>query len=221
MWPAGDQPRAAGTTAADRRFIPGFLGAVALFTAVYYLAPRWRAESWALIGLSAVAAMLLGIGLHRPARRAPWFLLLAALSIFVVTDAVENVLAEYYSHVPEFPSISDDLALLAYPLATVAFLLLIRRQNSGHDWVGLLDALTLAAGLALLAWIYLIDPAVQGDNRSWLARTVAIAYPLGDVILLVVLTRSSPAGAWPACTGRCPRWPPRASPGSPRSPRSA
>ncbi|HEV2634337.1 MAG TPA: EAL domain-containing protein [Actinocrinis sp.] len=173
----------------DRRFVSGFLGAIALGAAAYYAAPQWRAESWALIGLCAVAAMCVGIARNRPALRAPWYLMLAALSTFVVTDAVENVLGEYYNHVDTFPTISDDLSLLAYPLATAAFLLLIHRQYSGHDWVGLLDALTLTAGLALLAWIYLISPAVDSHNRSLPARTIAIAYPLGDVLLLVVLAR--------------------------------
>jgi diguanylate cyclase (GGDEF)-like protein/PAS domain S-box-containing protein len=189
MWPAGDHPRAAGTTAADRRFVPGFLGAIALFAALYYLEPRWRTATWTLIGLSSVAAMVIGINRNRPAPRAPWLLLLAAVSIFVVTDLVENMQGAFLGHFAEFPTIPADLALLAYPFAAAAFLLLIHRQSSGHDWIGLLDAFTLCAGLALLAWIYLIDPAVQGDDQSWSARIVSIAYPLGDVILLVVLVR--------------------------------
>ena len=169
--------------------MPGYLGAMALFIAAYYVLPRWRAESWGLIGLSTVLALLVGIARNRPTQTRPWFLLLAAVVAFVATDVVENVLGEYYNHTSPFPTISDDLALFAYPLAVTGFLLLIYYQNSSHDWVGLLDALTLTAGLALLAWIYLISPEVEGDSRTWWARAVAIAYPLGDVVLLAVLAR--------------------------------
>ena len=190
MRPAGDHPRASGTTAAHRRLILGFAGAMGLFVAAYYVRPQWRAESWGLIGVAAVLAMVLGILTNRPVRRAPWFLLTAALATFVVTDAAENILGEYYQqNSPVFPTISDDLALLAYPLAAAGFLLLIHQQNSSHDWIGLLDALTLTAGLALLAWVYLISPAVSGHEQTWWSRCVAIAYPLGDVVLLAVLAR--------------------------------
>jgi diguanylate cyclase (GGDEF)-like protein/PAS domain S-box-containing protein len=189
MWSAGDQPRTSGTTASHRRLICAYLGAMTLFAAGYYLRPGWRAESWGLLGFGALAAMAFGVVTNRPARRAPWALLACALAVFAVTDGIENVLGEYYDHTSPFPTIPDDLALLAYPLAAAGFLLFIHSQNSGHDWVGLLDALTLTAGLALLAWIYLISPAVEGHDRGWFARMIAIAYPLGDVVLLAVLAR--------------------------------
>jgi len=44
--------------------------------------------------------------------------------------------------------------------------------------------MTLTAGLALLSWIYLILPYVHSLQLSWLQKSVAIAYPLGDLLVL-------------------------------------
>jgi diguanylate cyclase (GGDEF)-like protein/PAS domain S-box-containing protein len=43
--------------------------------------------------------------------------------------------------------------------------------------------------LALLSWIYLILPYVHNPALSWLQKPVAIAYPLGDVLVLAMLAR--------------------------------
>src|SRR5258707_14253270 len=59
-----------------------------------------------------------------------------------------------------------------------------------------MDALILTAGLALLSWIYLILPYVHNPALSWLQRAVAIAYPLGDVLVLAMLARLLAPGTW-------------------------
>ena len=53
----------------------------------------------------------------------------------------------------------------------------------------MIDALTLTVGLALVSWMYLILPYVHNPQLSPLQKIVAIAYPLGDVLVLAMLAR--------------------------------
>jgi diguanylate cyclase (GGDEF)-like protein/PAS domain S-box-containing protein len=75
-------------------------------------------------------------------------------------------------------------------------LIFIRRRSAGHDRRSLLDALTLTVGLALLSWVFLIVPYVNNASLTWLQRAVAIAYPLGDVLVLAMLARLLAPGTW-------------------------
>ena len=63
-----------------RYVLSGYAVWVALLIAMYYGLPGLRIETWGLISLSGVAAIVAGVVLNRPARKAPWLLLAAALS---------------------------------------------------------------------------------------------------------------------------------------------
>ena len=77
-----------------------------------------------------------------------------------------------------------------------ALLIFIWWRTPDRDRRSLIDALTLTAGLALLSWIYLILPYVHNPQLSWLQKSVAIAYPLGDVLVLAMLARLLAPGSW-------------------------
>ena len=68
-------------------------------------------------------------------------------------------------------------------------MLLIRRRTGGRDRGSLLDALSVTTALALLSWIFFIDPYVQDAALTWRERATSIAYPLGDVLLMATLAR--------------------------------
>jgi hypothetical protein len=63
-------------------------------------------------------------------------------------------------------------------------LLLVRRRNPRRDPAALIDAAILTIGVGLLSWVFLISPNIHLSGLSWLAKSVSIAYPLGDVLLL-------------------------------------
>ncbi|MFD0349826.1 putative bifunctional diguanylate cyclase/phosphodiesterase [Kitasatospora aburaviensis] len=65
----------------------------------------------------------------------------------------------------------------------------IRWRTADQDRAGVLDALILTMGLALLAWIYLILPYARNPDLTWFQKAVSIAYPLGDVVVLALLLR--------------------------------
>ena len=68
-------------------------------------------------------------------------------------------------------------------------LLAVRRRNPQGDRAGVIDALIITVGIALLSWVFLMAPYVHDATLSPLAKSVSIAYPLGDVLLLAAALR--------------------------------
>lgn len=172
-----------------RRYaLGGYAAWMALLIAVYYEWPALRAEAWGLLGLSGVIAIAAGVIINRPSRKAPWLLLAAAQASFAAGQ-VSFLVAQLVGARLPFPSFADVLYLLTYPLYAAGLLIFIRWRTPGGDRRSLIDALTLTAGLALLSWTYLIMPYVHNPALSWLQKSVAIAYPLGDVLALAMIAR--------------------------------
>jgi diguanylate cyclase (GGDEF)-like protein/PAS domain S-box-containing protein len=171
-----------------RCVLGGYAAWIALLIAVYYEVSGLRVEAWGLIGLSGVTAILTGLVLNRPTRKVPWFLLAAALTCFAAGQ-LSFLIAAKLNLVLPFPSFADVLYLSEYPLAAAGLLIFIYWRTPDGDRRSLIDALTLTVGLALLSWTFLIRPYVHNPALSGLQKGVAIAYPLGDVLMLALLAR--------------------------------
>ena len=167
-----------------------------LLLLAYYTLPGIRVAVWGVLALSGVAAIGVGVILNRPTRRAPWLLLAAANLSFAVGQLSFLVVTQVRHEAVPFPSLDDLFYLATYPLYAVGLLIFIRRRSAGYDRRSLLDALTLTVGLALLSWVFLIVPYVNNASLTWLQKAVAIAYPLGDVLVLAMLARLLAPGAW-------------------------
>ena len=126
--------------------------------------------------------------INRPARKAPWILLAAALSCFAAGQLSFLIAAQLHVALP-FPSFADVLYLSCYPLYAAGLLIFIKWRSPDGDLRSLIDALTLTAGLGLLSWTFLIRPHITDPTLTGLQKTVAIAYPLGDVLMLALLAR--------------------------------
>jgi diguanylate cyclase (GGDEF)-like protein/PAS domain S-box-containing protein len=176
-----------GVTVQSRRYLlGGYTIWIGLLIAACYALHGLRAEAWGLIGLSGVSAIVAGVLINRPARKLPWLLLAAALASFAAGQ-VSFLVAQLIGTPLPFPSFADVLYLLTYPLYAAGMLVFIWWRTPGGDRRSVIDALTLTVGLALLSWIYLVAPYVHNPELSWLQKSVAIAYPLGDVLLLAML----------------------------------
>jgi diguanylate cyclase (GGDEF)-like protein/PAS domain S-box-containing protein len=172
-----------------RRYaLGGYTIWIGLLIWAYYGLPGLRVEAWGLIGLSGVSAIVAGVIINRPARKLPWLLVAAALASFAAGQ-MSFLVAQLMGTPLPFPSYADVLYLLTYPLYAAGMLIFIWWRTPGGDRRSVIDALTLTVGLALLSWIYLVSPYVHNPELSWLQRSVAIAYPLGDVLLLAMLAR--------------------------------
>jgi diguanylate cyclase (GGDEF)-like protein/PAS domain S-box-containing protein len=170
-----------------RYLVVTYFAWMGLLIAVYYAIPVSRSVSWGLLGITAVAATAAGVVINRPAHKLPWFLLGAANSCFIAGQ-LSFLIRTQLGLVVHFPSFADFLYLLTYPLYAAALLIFIWWR--GHsDQRSLLDALILTIGCALLSWLYLILPYARNPDLSWIQKSVAIAYPLGDVLVLVMLAR--------------------------------
>ena len=179
-----------------RRYVlGGYVIWWAVLVALYYGLPGLRAQTWGLIGLSGVGGIVAGVAINRPPRKLPWLLLAAALTSFTAGQ-VSFLVAQLMGIQLPFPSFADVLYLLTFTLYTSALLIFIWWRTPDRDRRSLIDALILTAELALLLWIYLILPYVHSPQLSWLQKSVAIAYPLGNVLVLAMLARLLAPGAW-------------------------
>jgi diguanylate cyclase (GGDEF)-like protein/PAS domain S-box-containing protein len=172
-----------------RRVLAGYAAWMALLVAARYAFPGVRAETSGLIGVSAVAAMLAGVASNRPARRAPW-LLLAAANLAAAAGGLSLHVASLVSHpaVP-FPAFADGAYLVDYPLYVAGLALFIRSRSAGRDLRSVADALIFLVGLALVSWVILVVPDAANPSLTWIQRFASVAYPIGNLLILVTLSR--------------------------------
>jgi len=147
------------------------------------------AQDWMYVLLSAtvVLGILWGLRVNAPAHRAPWLLLAAGFTSYLVGDLSSLYLAHTLGEVP-FPSFPDVAYLLFYPLVLAAMGRFLKA--SGHrDRAAWVDAAIWTSGAAILLWEPLIEPAFVDTGIGWAAYCVAVSYPLLDLVLLVMLLR--------------------------------
>jgi diguanylate cyclase (GGDEF)-like protein/PAS domain S-box-containing protein len=141
------------------------------------------------LGLSGVVAIVVGIRLHRPTARAAWWLFVLGQFLFFAGDLYTYSYPKLLGADVGFPSIGDALYLAVYPALMAGLLVLVKRRNPRRDPAAFIDALILTIGIGLLSWVFLIAPNIHLSGLSWLAKSVSIAYPLGDVFLLAAAIR--------------------------------
>jgi diguanylate cyclase (GGDEF)-like protein len=157
--------------------MPVFGGWMLTLAVAFCLVPDARPTIRLAAGLSAVAAIAWGVRRNLAADRTPWQWLAGAVG----ASASGGWL---YACVPALHAAGAILIFAAYPMFAAAVLIFIRRRTGGaRDRAALLDALTVTAGGALLAWTFLLGPNVAA--RDW----AMLAFPLGDLLGLGVLAR--------------------------------
>jgi two-component system cell cycle response regulator len=85
-----------------------------------------------------------------------------------------------------YPSLADPLYLSFYPLMLAALLVLPRARQTRSQHVRLaLDLTITALGAATVVWYVLIEPTARAGGQSTLQMAFSLAYPVGDMILIV------------------------------------
>ncbi len=140
------------------------------------------------VGLAACAAAL---GASRrcrdqPRLRSAWRLLAVASLAYLAGD-VSQTIYELQGPLP-FPSVGDALYLSFYPLMLWGLLRLSpRRRDRGASVRLMLDLAVVALAGAMVVTYVVVGPTLREGGAGALSTGVSIAYPVGDMILLVGL----------------------------------
>jgi diguanylate cyclase (GGDEF)-like protein/PAS domain S-box-containing protein len=181
-----------------QRLLACYSAGMAVLVAAYFAFPGQRTLLAVLIIAGGAAAIAAGLTRYRPARMAPW-LLLAASNLAGALGLLAGRIEVSVSHLPlplPFPSLADAVYLAGYPLYVAALVLFIRARTAERDRRSVLDAVVVTAGLLLLSWLFLALPTAADASLNWPQRLVSAAYPVGDLLVLVMLGRMLAPGPW-------------------------
>jgi diguanylate cyclase (GGDEF)-like protein/PAS domain S-box-containing protein len=160
-----------------------------------------QVPAWALMGLSAVAAVVYGNFRYRPRAPLAWAFMGFGVLLFIAGDTIYKTGNQLLHVNIPFPSFIDAIYITMYPVLAAGLLLLARRRSSGGDQASLLDGLIVTMGIGLLSWVFLIGPNMRASG-STLVRMTAAAYPLGDVLVLAMLAHLWSSGGLRNAAGR-------------------
>ncbi|HEY5434494.1 MAG TPA: EAL domain-containing protein [Candidatus Limnocylindrales bacterium] len=190
--------RASGPAAAERGVLLapwrtsgwaayGLLGLLGV--GAYFLVATQRQQDLAydLYGLGAVAAILVGVRVHRPARRAAWLTLALGVALVAAGDLTLSFLSTSTGSEP-FPSVADALYLAGYAALAYGLVQLARRDGWPHDQAAWVDALIVAGAATVVVWTLVFDSYLADSTLSPLGLLVSAAYPFADLVLLAVVT---------------------------------
>lgn len=166
-----------------------------MWTVIYYLSAHNTARvllsvSWAVIGFSSFAAIILGIVHHKPAVRAGWILLASYVIFSAIAAAYSNIVQYTLNRTLPFPSVNDFIYLaIAYPSLVGGMYFFMRRLTaSKRDYGSILDTAIVTVGLAMFTVIYWVIPSAVSTTGLG-AKLLSICYPLYDIAAWALLIR--------------------------------
>ncbi|HWS31302.1 MAG TPA: diguanylate cyclase, partial [Actinoplanes sp.] len=128
------------------------------------LQPALQSPLRLIAGIAAVYAMSLGIRHSRPNDVRPWWVLVAAVGLTAAGGAAADLPESVIGSLTWIQSGGTALLLVGYAALAVALAGFVdRRTSSSRDRAGLLDALTVTSGVALLIWTFVVGPRITGS----------------------------------------------------------
>ena len=165
------------------------LGGLALLAAWGTYEPLTSGPVYSLIVLTSPVAILVAVRIHRPEHRTPWYLFALGQTLFLAGNVVTYNHELLFDETLTFPSSGDAAFLAVYPCLIAGILLLIRERSPGRDREAFIDSLILAVAVGTVAWVYLLAPVTQDTASGLMDKTVGMAYPLMDLVLLATVVR--------------------------------
>ncbi len=174
------------------------LAVVAIYTLAYvsWTAFHWWGDREVLSGLGAWVILAAAIALT--ARRAvqavghvrwAWACISLGCAAWLAGDAIWFYLS-VIREVDSFPSVADPLYLAFYPLVFTGLVLMPVEKPRPRDRLTLvLDTATVMVAGLMIVWYLVIEPTIAEAGSSLLAEALALAYPVGDLVLLLGLAR--------------------------------
>src|SRR5215218_2576296 len=114
------------------------------------------------------------------------------LGLGIISWVLGQALFTYYEWVlrqpPPLPSLADIGYLSVYPFFLLGILLLPARPVPVAARTRLaLDGLMIMTAAVTFSWYFILGPVMQQGTQTTLAKAVATAYPLADIVLIACL----------------------------------
>ncbi|MEU4688055.1 EAL domain-containing protein [Actinoplanes sp. NPDC023714] len=168
---------------------------------VLVLEPGLQGPLRLVAGASAVGVVVMGTRFSRPDDPRPWWMLCGAIGLAAAGGAASAAPSFVATRVTWLATAGTVLLLLGYLLLALALAVFVhRRTESSRDRAGLLDALTVTAGVALLIWTFVVGPRLDGSaGDTW----ADLALPLADLLCLGLLIRLASMPGRLVAPGHC------------------
>jgi len=114
--------------------------------------------------------------------RRAWLLISLAFAAFCAGDMAWFYLEVVLATQP-YPSIAD-VGYLAFPLLLLAGLLALPRERPENPVRSLLDLAIVVVGSGFVVWWLVLEPVAAASPSAGLDTLVALAYPVGDLLVL-------------------------------------
>jgi diguanylate cyclase (GGDEF)-like protein len=167
----------------------------AYFWALHVSPGSASALYWTANGVLVVGCLITAV---QNAALRPILLILAASGSAGIYADVSFYVLSHVGGTVAYPSIADIGYVATYPLTALALLLVVRRRTPGWDAASAIDAAIVAVSASYIIFAFVIAPTMQVDVGH-LARLVSLAYPVGDLMLIMVGARLM-LGAGPRTT---------------------
>jgi diguanylate cyclase (GGDEF)-like protein/PAS domain S-box-containing protein len=161
----------------------------AAVAAVAYLTVAHHSWVYNIIGISSPLAILVGVRIHRPQQRAPWYLFALGQALFIAGDVIAYNYQTFFGKELPYPAVSDALYLSVYPCLVVGLLMLIHRRNPGRDRASFIDSLMVSIGVGTISWVFLMAPYAHDTESDLLTKLTSMSYPFMDLLLVAVAVR--------------------------------
>ena len=161
---------------------------VLLFVATL-LGPDALGLTYLISGTLVLVMTAVGIRLHRPWTRSPWWWLATGSGAFVLGEVLRAVHGGLVGVERPFPSPTDTISVGAYICVILGVRSLLQSRSRRADLTTTLDAWLLAGGVGTLTWVYLMGPYVVDSSFPASERLLNSLYSMMDIIIVAMIAR--------------------------------
>jgi diguanylate cyclase (GGDEF)-like protein len=155
--------------------------------------PGW--DGWFQNSILAAASLFVGLRAWRTGpSRVAWACLAVGLGLYAVGNVIYFTYVQYQAH-PPAPSIADMTWLASYPFLYVGVIRLAKQRTTSSNRLLRMDSVISALGLSAVAMLW-FQVMLHGTHGSLATVLTTMAYPVGDLLLVLILLGSLALNGW-------------------------
>jgi diguanylate cyclase (GGDEF)-like protein len=168
-----------------------FLGVGAIASGAYLATPTTAVGAfiYAGIGIVSAGAVVAGRWLNRPSTKLPWQLFAASLLLAVAGNSTRYLTIQLTHPSLFLTALPDLITIPAYLCLGFGLLSMLRQRRPSSGSANTLDGILVAVGAGMIAWSYLIAPAIHITGDPGLIRAINGSYPPLDVAMVYLAAR--------------------------------